>query len=115
MNKNDKIVIIGATSAIAEHCARLWVQGQPTDLTLVGRDEKRVERVATDLKVRSPQSTIRIVQADFRNPASINATVENIFQTGTVDVVLIALRQTYGKSQPWHHRTDRVCGWRPGP
>ncbi len=90
MNKNDKIVIIGATSAIAEHCARLWVQGQPTDLTLVGRDEKRVERVATDLKVRSPQSTIRIVQADFRNPASINATVDNIFESGIVDVVLIA-------------------------
>jgi decaprenylphospho-beta-D-erythro-pentofuranosid-2-ulose 2-reductase len=90
MNNRKRIVIIGATSAIAEHCARLWLEKQPADLTLVGRDVQRIERVATDLKVRSPESEIRIVQADFLNPEAINATVENIVQSGDVDVVLIA-------------------------
>lgn len=90
MNNKKRIVIIGATSAIAEHCARLWLEKQPTDLTLVGRDAQRIERVATDLKVRSPESEIRIVQAEFLDPEAIKATVENIVQSGDVDVVLIA-------------------------
>jgi len=90
MNNKKRIVIVGATSAIAEHCARLWLEKQPADLTLVGRDPLRIERVATDLKVRSPESEIRVVQAEFLDPEAIKATVENIVHLGDVDVVLIA-------------------------
>jgi len=90
MNNKKRIVIIGATSAIAEHCARLWLEKQPVDLTLVGRDTQRIERVATDLKVRSPQSEIRVVQAEFLDPEAINATVLDIVKSGRVDIVLIA-------------------------
>jgi short-subunit dehydrogenase len=90
MNNKKRVVIIGATSAIAEHCARLWLEKQLIDLTLVGRDAQRIERVATDLEVRSPQSEIRIVQAEFLDPAAIVATVGGIVKSGRVDVVLIA-------------------------
>lgn len=90
MNNKKRIVMIGATSAIAEHCARLWLAKQPADLTLVGRDIQRIERVATDLKVRSPQSEIRVVQAEFLNPQAINATVRDIVKSGRIDIVLIA-------------------------
>ena len=85
-----RIVIIGATSAIAEHCARIWVQGQAVDLTLVGRDIARTERVAVDLKVRSPHSEIRVLKADFLDPVAIQAVVESIVVQGSVDTVLIA-------------------------
>jgi decaprenylphospho-beta-D-erythro-pentofuranosid-2-ulose 2-reductase len=90
MTNKKKIVIIGATSAVAEHCARLWLKKQPADLTLVGRAADRIERVARDLRVRSPESEIRIVQAEFIEPKAINATVENIVRLEMVDVVLIA-------------------------
>lgn len=90
MNDRKRIVIIGATSAIAKHCARLWVSGQALDLTLVGRDVGRIERVAADLKIRSPQSEIRILQAEFLNPTAIQATVDGIVAQGKVDIVLIA-------------------------
>ena len=90
MNNKKKITIVGATSAIAEHCATLWVANQPVDLTLVGRNTQRIERVATDLKVRSPQSDIRFVQAEFLNPDAINVTVADIVKSGPVDIVLIA-------------------------
>lgn len=90
MNNKKRIVIIGATSAIAEHCARIWLAKQPADLTLVGRETQRIERVATDLKVRSPQSEIRVVQGEFLNPEAINVTVNDIFKLGRVDIVLIA-------------------------
>ena len=90
MHNKQRIVIIGATSAIAEHCARLWAQGQSVDLTLVGRDEARMERVATDLQVRSPQSTIRVIQADFLDPIAIQRTVDETAAQGMVDIALIA-------------------------
>lgn len=83
-------MIIGATSAIAEHCARLWAQGQLVDLTLVGRDASRIERVAADLKVRSPQSDIHVVQAEFLDPVAIQATADSVVAQGKVDIVLIA-------------------------
>nr|WP_255593315.1 SDR family NAD(P)-dependent oxidoreductase [Acidovorax sp. sic0104] len=89
-NATRRIVIVGATSAMAEHCARLWVQAAPVDLTLVGRDHGRMERVAADLRVRSPRSRIGKVCADFLNPLAIRATVDGIARQGAVDIVLIA-------------------------
>ncbi len=90
MDNKKKIVILGATSAIAEHCARLWIKKEVVDLTLVGRDLQRIERVMKDLIARSPKSEIRSVQSDFLNPEAIKDLVENIVQSGQVDVVLIA-------------------------
>jgi short-subunit dehydrogenase len=81
---------MGATSAIAEHCARIWVQDKSVDLTLVGRNVVRVERVAADLRVRSPQSVIRVVQSDFLETSAIRITVDGIVTQGDVDIVLIA-------------------------
>ena len=88
--KKVRVVIVGATSSIAEHCARIWVQAGPIDLTLVGRDGARLERVAADLRVRSPQSEIRVRQASFLGPASIQETVAEIVAPSPVDRVLIA-------------------------
>lgn len=89
-DKPKKIVIVGATSAIAEHCARLWVNGAVADLTLVGRDLGKTERVAADLRVRSPQSSIRVLAADFVDPPAIRHLVESIAAQGSLDIVLIA-------------------------
>jgi decaprenylphospho-beta-D-erythro-pentofuranosid-2-ulose 2-reductase len=84
------IVIISATSAMAEHCARLWVQASPVRLTLVGRDEARTSRVADDLRVRSPRSNVQAMTADFVKADAIAHTVSTIVTQAPVDVVLIA-------------------------
>jgi short-subunit dehydrogenase len=91
VSENKKrIVIIGATSAIAEHCARLWVKEKVVDLTLVGRDLGKTERVATDLRVRSPQSVIRVLEANFIDPCAVRQLVDGIVSGGAVHTVLIA-------------------------
>ena len=46
-----KILIIGATSAIAEHIARIWA-GRGDTLYLVARNKERLNAIAVDLKVR---------------------------------------------------------------
>ena len=85
-----RIVIIGATSSIAEHCARLWATESPIDIILVGRDLSRVERVAADICVRSPKSTVKSIEADFVDPTKIQTVVDEIVKAGDIDIALIA-------------------------
>lgn len=84
-----RIVIIGASSAIAEHCARQWAH-QPADFVLVGRDPDRIGRVAADLRVRSPQSSLQSVVVDFSDPSAIAALAAGTAAAGRIDIVLIA-------------------------
>jgi decaprenylphospho-beta-D-erythro-pentofuranosid-2-ulose 2-reductase len=86
----QRIVIIGATSAIAEHCARLWVAKGPLDLTLVGRDLARLQRVRADLLVRAPACTIQTCALDFMDSAAIGALAASLGAGQPIDVVLVA-------------------------
>ena len=87
---NQKIVIVGATSAMAEHCARLWVAESPKNMVLLGRDIAKTERVAQDLRVRSPQSSITVQTTNFADPVQIQAWVDQVCAAGVPDIVLIA-------------------------
>ena len=89
-NQYKKIVIIGATSAIAEHCARLWVEEAAINLVLVGRDTSKTERVATDLRIRSPQSIISTREVNFTDPDNIQQLADAIASEGNINTVLIA-------------------------
>jgi len=90
MNNKKRIVIIGATSAMAEQCARLWARGNPSEIVLVGRNQERVERVASDLKVRAPNTRITSLLVDFLDPNKIQELVDQLYIAGAVDIVLVA-------------------------
>jgi decaprenylphospho-beta-D-erythro-pentofuranosid-2-ulose 2-reductase len=51
-----KILVIGATSAIAEHCARIWA-ARGDGLYLVARNEESLKTIAADLRVRGAKET----------------------------------------------------------
>jgi decaprenylphospho-beta-D-erythro-pentofuranosid-2-ulose 2-reductase len=85
-----RIVIVGATSSIAEHCARIWIKQNPAILTLVARDQGKAETIAADLKVRSPESEIQILTTDFLDPLSIAALVKDAADGASIDLALIA-------------------------
>jgi len=85
-----KIVVIGATSGIAEHCCRLWLVEQPAELVLVARDAAKLDRIATDLRVRSPASTVTTIQGDFLDRAFIQRVVDGTVASGPIDIALIA-------------------------
>ena len=85
-----RIVLIGATSGIAEHCARLWTKSAPANLVLVGRNADRLQRVAADLKVRTPESDIEVIESNFLYSDAIAKTVSEICAKGPVDIALIA-------------------------
>ncbi len=83
-----QIVILGATSAIAEATARIWA-GQGARLMLVARDAARAETIAADLKMRGAADA-GVVALDC---AKVDAEAELgriISQIGRLDILLLA-------------------------
>jgi decaprenylphospho-beta-D-erythro-pentofuranosid-2-ulose 2-reductase len=83
------ILIIGATSAIAEHCARIWA-ARGDQLFLVARNKERLEAIATDLQVRGgPKvSTHSMDVNDFARHTAMLDQAEA--ELNGIDTVLIA-------------------------
>ena len=85
----QKILIIGATSAIAEATARLWAE-RGDALFLVGRNTQRLEVIAADLRVRGAVS-VDCFTMDACDNSRQNAMLEAATVTmGGLDVALIA-------------------------
>jgi short-subunit dehydrogenase len=57
---------------------------------LVGRDKSKLDLIAQDLLIRSPQTIIDMHTCDFLTPENIKALVDEICVKVTPDIVLIA-------------------------
>jgi short-subunit dehydrogenase len=85
----NRILIIGATSAIAEQCARLWA-ARGDALYLAARNGERLATIAADLKIRGAAcagTCVLDVNDTGRHAALLLAAEEAL---GGIDVVLIA-------------------------
>ena len=86
------ILVIGATSAIAEQCARLWAT-RGANLFLVGRDGERLALIADDLRVRGQTHGVRVssfvldANDTTRHQSMLDEAREFL---GTLDAALIA-------------------------
>jgi len=87
---NKQVAIVGATSAIAEQCARLWLAQSPADFILIARNANRAGMIASDLRARSPDSSVQVEQIDFLDAHSIAKLVNKITEHKVLDIVLIA-------------------------
>ncbi len=84
-----KILIIGATSAIAEATARIWAQ-RGDELFLVARNQERLSVIAEDLKVRG-SSGVNNYCMDANNFDQHSSMLDKAFWVlGAIDIVLIA-------------------------
>jgi short-subunit dehydrogenase len=84
-----RIVIVSATSLIAQNVVKVWAQKGDHEFVLVGRSLPKLEAVARDLSIRFPSSNFESVEIDFQSTESIGAVVSKI-SSSTVDMVLIA-------------------------
>jgi len=86
------IVIVGATSSIAERCARRWLAaGGVRQLTLIGRGAERLESLAADLRIRAGADTqVRSLAGDLLDAGGIERLLDQACQSGPPDLALIA-------------------------
>ena len=84
-----KVLIIGATSAIAEATARIWAQ-RGDELFLVARNEQHLNLMTKDLKVRGA-SEVHSYSMDANNFDQHSSMLDKAFEIlGAIDIVLIA-------------------------
>ena len=84
-----RILIVGATSAIAEHCARIWAANGDV-MHLVARNERRVQIIAADLKVRGA-SEVTTFCTDLNKTDKHEQLLDAAYDAlGGVDILLIA-------------------------
>jgi len=84
-----KVIILGATSAIAEATARLYA-GEGAELLLIARQSERLETIATDLKLRGA-ARVETAVRDLTDSDSIaEAFADFVAALGGVDHVLLA-------------------------
>jgi hypothetical protein len=84
-----KILIIGATSTIAEHCSKIWAYRED-QLYLVARNEERLKTIAADLKLLGAKEVFghRMDLNDIEHHAEMLDTA--VEAMGGIDTVLIA-------------------------
>jgi short-subunit dehydrogenase len=81
-----RVLILGATSAIASEVARLYAE-RGANLCLVGRNAEKLARLAGEL----PADRVTVAVADFSNLSNAEAVVAAAIDAlGGVDVALIA-------------------------
>lgn len=84
-----RVLIIGATSAIATACARLWA-AQSSEFFLVARNSEKLQQTAADLEARGAGAVTTYVMdaTDFAaHPAMLQHCLARLQQ---IDIVLIA-------------------------
>lgn len=90
MTPQKRIVVIGATSAIAHQCSRLWAQHGACNFLLVSRDAQRAAPLAADLRARGVGVTVRTAELRFNDVDAIAALARDAAAAGSIDIVLIA-------------------------
>ncbi len=84
-----KVLIVGATSAIANACARLWA-AQGAELFLVGRNTEQLQLIADDLRVRGA-ARVETHGLDLNHFDAHEGMLQACFALfGTLDVALVA-------------------------
>jgi len=86
------IAIVGATSLIAEHCARRWLaSGNVQRLTLIGRSPGKLDALAADLRIRGGNGVeVRCLSGDMTAPQDVARLVADACQPTPPDLALIA-------------------------
>ncbi|MEJ2756764.1 MAG: SDR family NAD(P)-dependent oxidoreductase [Gammaproteobacteria bacterium] len=121
MNSRKRIILIGASSAIAEQCARRWTAESPSEMVLVGRDESKLNRIAADLRVRTPESIITCIETNFLDQAQIQDTVDKLCEKGRKSNYVygaakgLVSRYAQGLQHRLAHSGIRVVLIKPGP
>ena len=111
MSNKKRIVIVGATSAIAQHCARLWLQGSEVDLVLIGREQQRLEIIAADFKVRNSGAHIVIEQANFTDVASIVEVARKVMDQGKTAAQCLSCCRQWSRLKFRWHRAQTPAGF----
>lgn len=100
-----RIIIVGATSAIAGEYARQVSAINPVHFTLVGRNRKQLDLIAMDLTVRNSECLVDVISGDLESADFVSFVVESLMDEDQIDVAFIAQG-----SLPNQHQVEKAPG-----
>ncbi|WP_217999740.1 SDR family NAD(P)-dependent oxidoreductase [Curtobacterium ammoniigenes] len=86
----ERIVIVGATSVIAQETLRARLASSNAEVHLIGRDADRLDAVRADLAVRLPSSSFTVEAFDLTDIDAIAAAATRLTEESAPELVLIA-------------------------
>ena len=86
------LLVVGATSGMAEQCVRLWLaKGEIGRVVLVARAEEKLNRIVNDLRVRAPSvEFVSCVFNGFTDSLAISSLITDLTRDESIDIALIA-------------------------
>ncbi len=90
MNNENAIVIVGASSHIAQLVTRIWASESTATIFLVARDLKKLNPVAAHLQILNPDSEIICKELSFSNIPAASSLIDEIFTSHSVSKVLLS-------------------------
>lgn len=91
-----KILIIGATSSIAQACMYYWAQkGNISTFICIARNKDKLKSITDDLSVRFTDINIQSYIIDFNNIKEISVCLEQCFKNQMIDEALIVQGMMY--------------------
>lgn len=85
------LLIVGATSSMAEASLNIWLKQGFDKVILVARNKQKLDILAKDVSTKYINKIIVEPEIiDFQNPLDIQSTMNSILKTNSVDVALIA-------------------------
>ena len=104
---NKKIVIFGATSAIAYEAAKLYAK-QGCDICLIARDSSKLAILQQDMSTRYPASNSMTIQLDMNHIEQHKETIKKVIKTfKTIDIAIIA-HGTLSNQQACQNSVDEL-------
>lgn len=84
-----RIVVVSATSVIAQSCIHVWATAGSHEFILVGRSEERLSAIKADLSIRYPKSNFKTSKVDLDSPTDLTKLL-NALGKKAIDLVLVA-------------------------
>lgn len=97
MSNEKRVIILGATSAIAQATAQMFAKDN-CNFILVGRSELRLEAVASDLKVRGA-SKVEIVCGEISDSSKVHDLFSKINLNNSADEILLLAYGSLGNQE----------------
>ena len=90
MKTNEVILILGATSCIAEHVTRIWAKTSPQKIILIARDQEKLLSISSNIKILNTNVEIISRNLKFENLNDAQDLLDEVFAKDIITKALIS-------------------------
>lgn len=91
MKKFNRVLVIGATSLIAEYMYHDLAAKGATDFVFIARNKDKLKKMSSDFLIRYPTASVTQMVLSANNPATVEKLIDKAYSSGKIDLVVSAI------------------------